>query len=179
MAQSEKQELENEIKSRNEEIYQMNEKMIMNEINSSITIGAGGEQQINELQIKVNRLEDGNRKRAHDMNKLKQCLERLRWDLHVLYLSKKLNKDDDSNTMVQEAETMNTQAPNEQSTDSEKIIKDQIQNTLDFITKIEQSLQQEDLVYNGSPDNKLKERRMSAPSSADRKHERRRSHTID
>jgi hypothetical protein len=30
------------------------------------------------------------------MTKLKQCLERLKCDLHVLFLSKKLNKDEDS-----------------------------------------------------------------------------------
>jgi precorrin-2 methylase len=43
-AVQDKLELENEVKSRNEEIYQMNEKMIMNEINSSMTMATGGEQ---------------------------------------------------------------------------------------------------------------------------------------
>lgn len=51
-AMQEKLDLENEVKSRNEEIYQMNEKLIMNEINSSMTIGVGGEQ-ITDLQAKI------------------------------------------------------------------------------------------------------------------------------
>jgi len=53
--QTEKEELENEVKLRNEEIYQMNEKMILNEINSSMTLGAGGEA-ISELQGKIQRM---------------------------------------------------------------------------------------------------------------------------
>ena len=69
------------------------ERMIINEINSSMTIGPGGEIQINDLQVKLSKLQDHNMKRAGDMQKLKLSLERLRCDLHVLYLSKKLNKE--------------------------------------------------------------------------------------
>ena len=78
--QSDKEELENEVKLRNEEIYQMNEKMILNEINSSMTLGAGGEA-ITELQSKIQRMQDTNKRRVNDMSKLKQSLERLRCDL--------------------------------------------------------------------------------------------------
>lgn len=48
-ALEEKTELESEIKSRNEEIYQMNEKMMLLEINSSMNNGGGDRQQLNEL----------------------------------------------------------------------------------------------------------------------------------
>lgn len=169
----------------------MNEKMIMSEINSSMIMGgAGGEQQIASLQSKVQKYQDSNRKRASDLMKLKQSLERLRCDLHVLYLSKKLNKESqmtndekdlsnhDSNQNV--SELNGTQ---EQSADSDKIVKDQIQNTLDFIQKIEQNLHN-DLQNQGddalmSPD-MMKERRLGGPmSSTDKKHDRKRSHTVD
>ena len=70
-AMQEKLDLENEVKSRNEEIYQMNEKLIMNEINSSMTIGVGGEQ-ITDLQAKIVKMQDNNKRRVTDMAKLKQ-----------------------------------------------------------------------------------------------------------
>lgn len=35
-------------------------------------------------------------RRVGDMHRLKTCLERLKCDLHVLYLSKKLNKESDA-----------------------------------------------------------------------------------
>ena len=53
----------------------------------------------------------------NDMSKLRQCVERLKCDLHVLFLSKKLNREtnndilDDSGNPIQEY-----------STDSDKII---------------------------------------------------------
>ena len=112
------------------------------------------------------------------MGKLKQCLERLRCDLHVLYLSKKLNRDEDGTATTlnnQDGETSNANA--EQSADSEKIIKDQIQNTMDFISKIEQSLNFEEGVM--SPEKQIMDRRLSGHASAERRHERRRSHTVD
>ena len=46
-AELDKKELENEIKQRNEEIYQMNEKLILLEINSSMNMG--GEKQVNDM----------------------------------------------------------------------------------------------------------------------------------
>ena len=124
-----KLDLENEVKSRNEELYQMNEKMIINEINSSMTMaGAGGEQQIAGLQNKVQKYQDGNRKRASDLVKLKQSLERLRCDLHVLYLSKKLNKESTLTNDERDASNYENASESnlgqEQSADSDKIVKD-------------------------------------------------------
>jgi hypothetical protein len=48
---------------------------------------------MSELQSKMDKIYDANMKRVSDISKLKQCLERLKCDLHVLYLSKKLNKE--------------------------------------------------------------------------------------
>lgn len=92
----EKTELENEIKSRNEEIYQMNERLMMLEINSSMNNTGNGadRQQVNELQSKLDRVNDTNVRRANDIHKLKQCLDRLRCDLHMMFLNKKLNARD-------------------------------------------------------------------------------------
>ena len=115
---SEKKELEMEIKARNEEIYQMNERLILTEINSSMTMGAGGEQ-ISELQQKVSRMQDSSKKRAQEMQKLKQSLERLRCDLQILVLQKKLNKS---------GETVGN--ADEGSAENDKIIEEQIKGTL-------------------------------------------------
>lgn len=68
-AELDKKELENEIKQRNEEIYQMNEKLILLEINSSMTMG--GEKQVNEMQNKIDRMHDNNQRRVGDLHKLK------------------------------------------------------------------------------------------------------------
>eukprot|EP00347_Sterkiella_histriomuscorum_P003556 403363838 len=127
----EKKELEDEVKRRNEEIYQMNEKQIMQEINQSIS----DQKTVNDLQNRLDRIQDINLKRMNDISKLRQCVERLKCDLHVLFLSKKLNREtnndilDDSGNAIQEY-----------STDSDKIIGDQIQGTLDFISKLEQTI---------------------------------------
>ena len=74
------------------------------------------------------------------MHNLKQSLERLRCDLHVLLIGKKLNKD---NSKANESDFLNGEetTQQEQSTDSEKMVTEQIQQTLDIILKIEQSLQ--------------------------------------
>ncbi len=45
------------------------------------------------MQKKMDRIYDANQKRVVDMGKLRQCLDRLKCDLHVLFLSKKLNKE--------------------------------------------------------------------------------------
>lgn len=87
----EKRELEDEVKRRNEEIYQMNEKQIMNEINQSIN-GGTDHKTVMELQNRIERITDINMRRVGDMNKLRQCVERLKCDVQVLFLSKKLNK---------------------------------------------------------------------------------------
>lgn len=142
-AEADKKELEEEIKQRNEEIYQMNEKMIMLEINSSMTLG-GDARIINDIQGRLDRLHDNNVRRVSDLHKLKQCLERLKCDLHVLYLSKKLNKD---NSQVYEDRTANTNdeggedfTAQDNSADSDRMVSDQIQGTLELIQKLESAL---------------------------------------
>jgi hypothetical protein len=49
---------------------------------------------LNELQSKLDRNQDINLRRVSDMGKLKSILERLRCDLQVLILSKKLNQEE-------------------------------------------------------------------------------------
>ena len=51
---------------------------------------------VNDLQIKLDKIQDINLRRVNDMGKLKNTLERLKCDLQVLMLSKKLNKDEAS-----------------------------------------------------------------------------------
>ena len=96
-AQEEKRELEQEIKCRNEEIYQMNERLLLQEINSSSTL-ISDPKVVQELQAKMDRIYDANVRRVTDMSKLRQCLERLKCDLHVMYLSKKLNRSSNEDT---------------------------------------------------------------------------------
>lgn len=49
---------------------------------------------LSELQLRLDRIQDINLKRVNDMGKLKSTLERLRCDLQVLILSKKLNQEE-------------------------------------------------------------------------------------
>ncbi|CDW78393.1 kinesin motor domain containing protein [Stylonychia lemnae] len=159
----EKKDLEDEVKRRNEEIYQMNEKQILQEINQSMI----DQKQVNDLQGKLERVQDINIKRVGDMSKLKQCIERLRCDLNVLFLSKKLNKDMPAESMLDDSGVNATQ---EASADSDKFVSEQIQNTLDYIYKLEQQLKDDITTFDS--DN---------PFQADRQinHERRRSQNID
>lgn len=68
----------------------------------------GGDQKIvNELQNKIERMQDINNRRVGDINRLRQCIERLKCDLHVLFLSKKLNnKDNNQNDMLDDSTSM-------------------------------------------------------------------------
>lgn len=95
----------------------MQEKLILAEINSSMTIG-GDSKQILDLQGKIDKINENNFKRSADLNKLKQNLERLRCDLHVLLLGKKMARDDSGNNLN------NEQDGQEQSTESEKMVYD-------------------------------------------------------
>lgn len=73
-------------------------------------------------------------KRVSDMTKLKSYIERLKCDLNVLFLSKKLNKDLPVENALDDSGFNATQ---EASMDSDKMINEQIQGTLDFINKLE------------------------------------------
>jgi hypothetical protein len=92
-----------------------------------------------------------------------------------LLLSKKLNKES-SQLLGDRSEEVITNGGDdisqEQSADSEKLVSDQIMSTLEQITKIEASLQQD---ISGE-DSSSKERRTSEKGSPSKGHERRHSH---
>ena len=73
----------------------------------------------------MDRIQDINLRRVSDMTKLKQCIERLKCDLHVLFLSKKLNKDTAVTTInndLADDSSTGMNATQEMSADSDKII---------------------------------------------------------
>ena len=88
------------------------------------------QRQVNDLQGKLERIQDVNIKRVGDMNKLRQCIERLRCDLNVLFLSKKLNNKDSNfpgggditNGVLDDS----ANATQEASTDSDRFVSEQI-----------------------------------------------------
>lgn len=61
---------------------------------------------MSELQNKIERMQDVNTRRVGDINRLRQCIERLKCDLHVLFLSKKLNKDNNQNDILDDSTSM-------------------------------------------------------------------------
>lgn len=86
----------------------------------------------------MDKLYDANTRRITDMHKLKQCLERLKCDLYVISLSRKLNKEQ---SMTNDESTANNEdGYQEMSTDSDRIVNEQIQTTLDLISKIETNI---------------------------------------
>ena len=66
---------------------------------------------------------DVNQRRVIDINKLKQALERLKCDIHVLQLSKKLNRE---NSTINDgtAEGEESMQQQEMSTDSDRMLTD-------------------------------------------------------
>lgn len=85
------------------------------------------------MQAKLDKLFDVNARKVNDMVRLKQYIERLRCDFQMLSLNKKQSKLvgvggvglDDPDEMIQEA-----------SNDSERMVNDQISNSLELISKI-------------------------------------------
>lgn len=118
------------------------------------------------MQSKLDKFQDVNYRRVVDLSKLKQSLERLKCDLQVLFLSKKLNKQDEELNFHHD-----DSGAQEASTDSEKLIGEQIQGTLEFISKIEQSIK-EDIQLFGSDD-------PFSPTKHESHHERKKSYNID
>lgn len=87
-----KSELEAELKARNEEIYQLNEKLMMLEINQQMNGQPIEAKAVAELQAKLDKVFDINARRVNDMLRLRQFLERLRFDIQMLSLNRKQGK---------------------------------------------------------------------------------------
>ncbi len=102
----------------------MNEKLMQLEISQSInnatTGGVSIDQKIlNDLQFKLDRAFEINSKRVSDMVRLRDHLQHLKSDFEVLKANKKLQKFDEKPLEVLEA-----------STDSDRMVNDQINTTL-------------------------------------------------
>ena len=74
--QKEKIVLEEEAQNKQAELYELNQKLIMQEINTS-QITVQNDYRRSDMQQKIERLTDNNIKRVGDLQKLKNCLERL------------------------------------------------------------------------------------------------------
>ena len=124
-------------------------------MNQGSANGGADQKVIAEMQNKLDRVFDVNARRVNDMMRLKQYMERLKCDLQILSLNRKQGKlggDDTPEDMMQEA-----------SYDSDRMVNDQITNTLEFITKIiEANVQNdanEDPFLDGLPSGKLERRK--------------------
>ena len=107
-AQEEKASLEEEIKVRNEEVYKMNEKMIFLEYEKQAEANKqlanmGENNQVQGLKSQLDKYQNNNIRRIMDLQKLRKCLNRLRNDLYVFKLSKKL-QNESQKAQVQPAE---------------------------------------------------------------------------
>ena len=94
-AKEEKNQLEDEIKERNSEIQEMTAKMVFleyekqAEANKQIT-NALDSNKVQHLQDQLEKCQDANIRRIFDLQKLRKSLNRLKNDLYVFKLSKKL-----------------------------------------------------------------------------------------
>lgn len=91
-------------------------------------VSSGDPKAIQEMQAKLDRAFDINARKANDMIRLKQYIERLRCDFQMLTFNKKqgrLAEEGTTDDIVQES-----------SNDSDKMVNDQITSTLELITKI-------------------------------------------
>ena len=97
-AKEEKNQLEDEIKERNSEIQEMTAKMVFleyekqAEANKQIT-NALDSNKVQHLQDQLEKCQDANIRRIFDLQKLRKSLNRLKNDLYVFKLSKKLQKE--------------------------------------------------------------------------------------
>lgn len=115
----EKEEIEANLKARNEEYYQLNEKLIKFE---QIVLP--------EIQGKLDRANEMNSRKVNDLIRVKQYIERLRSDFFMLSSYRRNGKVEEPNP-----DEMMLEASN----DSDRIVNDQISSTLDIINKIIES----------------------------------------
>jgi chromosome segregation ATPase len=137
--QESKRELESELKARNEEIYQVNEKLMNMELmlNSSSS-EMNDKKALIELQGKFEKAFEINARRSSDMQRLKTHLERLRCDFNLISQSKRQGKLGTANDSEEGAQQ-------EASMDSDRMVNEQISNTLEHIQRIiDANLQLED-----------------------------------
>ena len=96
-ALDEKKTIEEEIKVRNEEVYKMNEKMIFMEFEKQAEanrqLSEMTTNKVQDLKLQLEKCQDSNIRRILDMQKLRKCLNRLKNDLYVFKLSKRLQNE--------------------------------------------------------------------------------------
>jgi hypothetical protein len=89
----EKVELEEEVKNRNSEMMELNEKLMMNEGSDPLAV--------TELQSQIDKLLQGHSSNKFDILKLKDVLERLKCDLKLIDLQQLLAKRDGEEVSVE------------------------------------------------------------------------------
>ena len=121
-----------------------------------------GNNQIQGLKAQLDQYQNNNIRRIMDLQKLRKCLNRLRNDLYVFKLSKKLQKESQIKAQVQtekeasfqeddelaKANSSNPDVQNESKgsgsaaniVDSDNMVSEQIQQTMEAISKMEASL---------------------------------------
>jgi len=156
----EKEELEEEVSSRSKEVYEMNERLILMEMNHATarqqdltTI-----QELRDALDKQSKLDRTNYRFA----KFKDCLERLRCDLELLKLSEKFAKNrnkqhfdesepkqdeaflGDSLTDAKNAKSANDSSGSIRNASSDRLVLDNIQRSIDLIAAIQADMAEQD-----------------------------------
>lgn len=130
-AEQEKKDIETEIEGLNRENYEINEKLILNEI-SKDTVGTEGDiKSVKDLEQQIVSLE----KHAvsdRDLQKMVEALDRIKCDIEVLQIQDRLKKDKDD--VDSESKPMN--GSDEEITDQTDIL-DSIQDTIDYMKKVQ------------------------------------------
>lgn len=156
---NEKAELEEEISNRNKEIYEMNEKIILMEMNQE----TAREKDLNTIQDLKALLDRQNRtqKAAYSFSKFKDKLDQLRSDLELLKLSDKFGQNrnkrhfDDSNG--HEEEMLGDNLADDKNDDnledsnnsiknlsSDKLVLDNIQKSIELIELIQKEIEDQE-----------------------------------
>ena len=166
-AMEDKKTIEEEIKVRNEEVYKMNEKMIFMEYEKQAEanrqLSDMTTNKVQDLKLQLDKYQDNNIRRILDLQKLRKSLNRLKNDLYVFKLSKRLQnesqkaqapqtesatkpastEDEEIPSSATDPEAQNNVSKNSQggnTVDSDKMVSEQIQQTMEAISKMEASL---------------------------------------
>ena len=138
----------------------MNEKMIFLEYEKQSLAGKQLSEmttnKVQDLKTQLDKCQDNNIRRILDLQKLRKSLNRLKNDLYVFKLSKKLQKENgtaqkekqtpdisvnDEDEILQAADTsQNISKDSGGKIDSDKMVSEQIQQTMEAISKMEASL---------------------------------------
>ena len=139
--EDEKKHFEEEIDTNNKQLYEQNEKLIFQQFSKEQSIHKQDNLAIETLYT----IKDSNIKKRADVQKLRSRLQNLKSDIQIHSMSAKLKIQDLAAKMHQNEQQLDTSkdSKNEKSIDSEQMVNEQIQGTIDLLDRIEQALNED------------------------------------